>query len=139
MIKPLSSEEARALVREGRTGRLGCVIEEGPYVVPVSYIFEGDSIYVHSLMGQKIRAMRADPRVCLQVDEIKDEYHWKSALAFGEYEEITDSVERARVLDRLLKRFPHLTPIESVPVHDGQSSVIVFSIRVREVTGVGEP
>ena len=138
MIKPLSSEDARALLWEGRTGRLGCVTDEGPYVVPVSYIFEDDSIYVHSLMGQKIRAMRADPRVCLQVDDIKDEYHWRSAIAFGEYEEITNSVERARALGHLLGRFPNLTPIESVPVHDGQSSIIVFRVRVRKVTGVGE-
>ncbi|MCI0490871.1 MAG: pyridoxamine 5'-phosphate oxidase family protein [Blastocatellia bacterium] len=138
MIKPLSSEEARALVREGRMGRLGCISEGEPYVVPVSYIFEGESIYVHSLTGRKIRAMRRDPRVCLQVDDIEDEYHWRSAIAFGEYEEITDSDERARVLDHLLGRFPHLTPIESVPVHDGQSSVVVFRIRVREVTGAGE-
>ena len=138
MIKPLSDEEARALLRQGRIGRLGCIADDGPYVVPVSYIFEGDSIYIHSLTGRKIKAMRANPRACLQVDDIKDEYHWRSAIAFGRYEEISDSDERARALDDLLKQFPHLTPIESVPVHDGQSSVIVFRIRVEEVSGVGE-
>jgi hypothetical protein len=31
-----------------------------------------------------------------------------------------------------------LTPVESVPVHDGQSSVIIYRIRIEQVTGVGE-
>ena len=126
------------MLGEGRVGRLGCVDGGGPYVVPVSYIFEDDSIYIHSLPGRKTRALAANPRACLQVDDIKDAFNWRSVIAFGSYEEITDERERRWALRRLLSRFPQLTPVESVPVHDGQSSVIVFRIRVEEITGVGE-
>ena len=138
MIKRISSDEARALLGENRVGRLGCVVDDGPYVVPVSYIFHDDSIYIHSLAGRKTRALAANPRACLQVDEIKDEVHWRSVIAFGRYEEVTNEQERNWALRRLHSRFPQLTPVESVPVHDGQSSVIVFRIRVEEITGVGE-
>jgi uncharacterized protein len=138
MIRPLTGEEARALLARCLTGRLGCVTDGWPYVVPVSYIFDRDNIYIHSLPGRKIKALREDPRACLQVDEIKDDYNWQSAIAFGRYEEVTDEAERYRALRRLLLRFPVLTPVESVPVHDGQSSVIIFRIRVEEVSGVGE-
>ena len=138
MIKRISSDEARALLSESRVGRLGCVVDNGPYVVPVSYIFLDDSIYIHSLAGRKTRALAANPRACLQVDDIKDEFHWRSAIAFGRYEEVTNEQERNWVLRRLHSRFPRLTPVESVPVHDGQSSVIVFRIRVEEITGVAE-
>jgi nitroimidazol reductase NimA-like FMN-containing flavoprotein (pyridoxamine 5'-phosphate oxidase superfamily) len=72
------------------------------------------------------------------VDEVKDGYHWRSALAFGLYEEVTDEPERKWAMRRLLSRFPQLTPVESVPVHDGQSSVIVFRVRIEEMSGVGE-
>lgn len=138
MIRPLTNEEARALLAECRTGRLGCVADGGPYVVPVSYIFYRDGIYIHSLPGRKIKALRENPRACLQVDEIKDDYNWRSAIAFGRYEEVTDDTERYWAFRRLLARFPTLTPVESVPVHDGQSSVIIFRIQVEEVSGVGE-
>jgi hypothetical protein len=37
-----------------------------------------------------------------------------------------------------MEKFPSFTPVESVPVHDGQSSVIVFRIRIQEITGVSE-
>ncbi|HET9532171.1 MAG TPA: pyridoxamine 5'-phosphate oxidase family protein [Blastocatellia bacterium] len=138
MLKHMDPDEAKEVIRRGRIGRLGCVIESGPYIVPIGYYLEDDSIYSHSLMGQKIYALRADPRACLQVDEVIDDYHWRSAIAFGRYEEITQEADRARVLRGLMERFPHFTPVESVPVHNGQSSVIVFRVRIKEVSGVSE-
>ncbi len=137
-MKRLNDAEARELLGRGRTGRLGCVVDGGPYVVPVSYVFENESIYIHSLQGLKIAALRANPRVCLQVDEVIDDYHWQSVIAFGHYEELPDSPERAWAVRRLLVKFPQLTPVESIPVHDGQSSVIVFAIRIERITCVGE-
>src|SRR4051794_21655377 len=65
LINSLSQNETRALLSDMRTGRLGCVVDGGPYVVPVNYVFHEDSIYVHSLLGRKINALRANPRACL--------------------------------------------------------------------------
>jgi len=138
MIRPLTEDETREMLSRSRTGRLGCVVEDGPYVVPVNYVLHDDKIYIHSLLGRKIKALRANPRACLQVDDIRTEYDWRSAIAFGRYEEIADEGERRWAVRRLLSRFPQLTPVESVPVHDGQSSVVIFCIRVEKVTGVGE-
>jgi nitroimidazol reductase NimA-like FMN-containing flavoprotein (pyridoxamine 5'-phosphate oxidase superfamily) len=138
MITQLSQEEARALLTASRVGRLGCVYEDGPYVVPINYVMDGESIYGHSLPGRKLEALRANPRACLQVDEVTDPYHWRSAIAFGAYEEVTDPAERNRAVRALQSRFPNLTPVESVPVHDGQSSVVIFRLRIDKVTGVGE-
>jgi nitroimidazol reductase NimA-like FMN-containing flavoprotein (pyridoxamine 5'-phosphate oxidase superfamily) len=138
MLKRLSPDQARDVIRQGKIGRLGCVVESGPYVVPIGYYLDGDSIYSHSLIGKKVHALRANPSACLQVDEIHDAYHWRSAIVFGKYEEVTSEADRERVLKGLIEKFPSFTPVESVPVHDGQSSVIVFRIRIHEVTGVSE-
>ena len=138
MIRPMSPDETRALLEAARVGHLGCLAQGTPYVVPVSYMLDGETIYVHSFVGRKIRALRQNPRACLQVEEIQDEYNWRSAIAFGRYEEIADADERRRAVRRLLARFPHLTPVESVPVHDGQSSIIVFRILIEEMSGVCE-
>ena len=61
MIKPLGRDEARNLIAESRTGRLGVVSDGGPYVVPVNYVFDGEYLYVHSLPGRKLEALRANP------------------------------------------------------------------------------
>jgi len=134
----MTEAEARNLLIGARLGRLGCVYEGGPYVVPVNYVMDGESIFVHSLPGRKLEALRANPRACLQADKIENTYEWRSAIAFGVFEELTDNGERDAASRLLLARFPNLTPVESVPVHDGQSSVILFRLRVQEITGVTE-
>lgn len=139
MITPLTSDETRSVLRDGRVGRLACVVEGEPYVVPINYVFEGNRIYAHSMPGRKIEALRANPLTCLQVDEIKDDYHWRSAIAFGRYEEVTDLDEKRSALRVILARFPHLTPVEATQQRAQEGPpAIVFRIVVERVTGVGE-
>ena len=83
--------------------------------------------------------MRANPRVCLQVDDITDQYRWRSVLAHGRFEEIVNGVERARALSRLLALFPELTPVESLIAADvAAPAPVVFRVRIERVTGVAE-
>jgi len=138
MIRRLNDEESHRVLLEGRVGRLGCVTEAGPYVVPISYYYDGNSIYMHSPEGKKIEALRNDPRACLQVDEIRDMYRWRSAIAFGHYDEVTEIEEREFVMDEMLRRFPNLTPAESLHESNGATPIIVFRIRVDQVTGIAE-
>jgi nitroimidazol reductase NimA-like FMN-containing flavoprotein (pyridoxamine 5'-phosphate oxidase superfamily) len=110
-----------------------------PYIVPINYNFEDEYLYSHSLPGTKINALRGNPRACVQVDEIESDLHWRSAIAFGKFEEITKQNERAEILAKLLRRFPMLTPVEAAICADGCSpEVIVFRIKIDRVTGVSE-
>ena len=59
------------LLRNQNIERLGCCRESLPYVVPVNYFFDGEDIYIHSTPGHKIQIMRANPYVCLHVDEVE--------------------------------------------------------------------
>lgn len=136
-IGKLRDEESLAILRDGNLGRLGCIADGKPYVVPVHYFFDGKDVYIHSLPGRKINALRANSRACLQVDEIRDAYHWRSVIAYGNYEEILEEQARESILSKLFTRLPHLTPVES-RLADGLKQTIVFRIRVDEVTGVGE-
>lgn len=137
MINDLGMRESRELLREKRSGRLGCCADGEPYVVPINYLFDGEHIYIHSLPGHKINALRNNPRACLQVDEIVDSYNWRSVIVYGNYEEITDADERERILANLFKHLPHLTPVESKTT-EGMSQTIVFRLRIHKITGVYE-
>src|SRR6185295_8514394 len=119
MIRMLSMEEARGLFQTARVARLGCVVNGEPYVVPINCHLEADRLYSHSLSGLKISGLRENPRACVQVDQIESDLHWRSAIAFGKYEEINKSTERADVLSKLLRSFPMLTPVESAIAIDG--------------------
>lgn len=137
MIEPLGKEDARALLQAHHFGRLGCTVNGAPYVVPINYLYNGEDLYMHSLPGLKIRAMQAAPQICLQVDEVKDDYNWRSVIAFGEYEEITGVEEREQMMGAMFQRLPHLTPVES-QITKGQDEVVVFCLRIKRLTGVSE-
>jgi nitroimidazol reductase NimA-like FMN-containing flavoprotein (pyridoxamine 5'-phosphate oxidase superfamily) len=138
-MKTLKEEESRALLSACRIGRLGCIDNGEPYVVPINYVFEDDSIYSHSLDGRKIDALRSHPRACLQVDKIENDFSWISVIAYGVFEEIRVPSDRRSVLGKLLARFPLLTPVESVMARDaGAPDSIVFRIRIDRITGVAE-
>ena len=92
------AEESRQLLIASRVGRLGCVDNGEPYVVPINHYFEDGSIYSHSQPGRKIDILRSNPRACLQVDYIEDDFNWRSAIAYGVFEEILDPSERRTVL-----------------------------------------
>lgn len=139
MIRMLSIEEARRLLQTARVARLGCIVNGEPYVVPINCHLEDDYLYSHSLAGLKIAGLRENPNACVQVDEIESDLRWRSAIAFGKYEEITKPGERADVLNTLLHRFPLLTPVESAIAVDGSApEVIVFRIKIERLTGVSE-
>jgi nitroimidazol reductase NimA-like FMN-containing flavoprotein (pyridoxamine 5'-phosphate oxidase superfamily) len=136
-IGKLGNTDALAILREGTLGRLGCIASDWPYVVPVNYYFDGKDIYIHTLPGKKLDALRANPRVCLQVDEIKDPYNWRSVIAYGTFEEISNKETQENVLTKLYSRLPHMTPVESRLVKGSKGS-IVFRVKVEEVTGMAE-
>ena len=139
MSRLLNEAEALEVIKVGKIGRLGCIDDDEPYVVPINYLVDEDAIYSHSLPGKKIDAMRAHPRACLQVDHIDDDFHWRSAIAFGRFEEVERPNDRREFLSKLLSHFPKLTPVESRIVQDAAApDSIVFRIIIDRVTGVEE-
>lgn len=138
-MKTLQDSEAKELLSTCKIGRLGCVDNGEPYVVPINYVFEDGNIYSHSLPGRKIDALRAHPRACLQVDQIDNDLEWRSVIAYGDYEEIRTPSDRRVILSKLLARFPLLTPVESVMAQDASSpDSVIFRIRIDRITGVAE-
>ncbi len=137
MIKEMADAEAKELLGQENLGRLGCIADGEAYVVPVHYHFDGEDLYLHSLPGRKLTALRSHKRACLQVDSIKDAYAWKSVIAYGTYEEITDQKQREEMLVSIFRHLPHMTPVESKMTTRGDE-VVVFRLRLDQITGVSE-
>ena len=139
MFVRLSEVESADLIGRARVARLGCIVDGGPYVVPINCYYADSYIYSHSLPGHKISALRENPKACLQFDEVESDLRWRSVLAFGTYEEVQTPLERSEILNKLLQRFPMLTPVESsIAVDAGYPVVIVYRIKIDRITGVSE-
>lgn len=119
MIAQLLPTEIDSLLKEQTFGHIGCYDGHFPYVVPMSYAYDGENIFCYSEEGKKISVMRKNPRVCLQVDEVKGTTNWRSAIVFGEFDELNDHEERNRALTALLNK--HLPVPSTIRSHLGQT------------------
>jgi hypothetical protein len=63
-------EKIRDILIRSRVGRMATTGRDGyPYITPVNYVYHKDSIYFHCAhKGEKIDNIRADNRVCFEVD-----------------------------------------------------------------------
>lgn len=136
-LQPLSASEARALFEESSFGHLACHHQKELYLVPISYLYVDDTIYSHSEPGRKIDLMRKNPEVCVQVDKVQDFYHWKSAIAWGKFEELHDD-EAARAMRMLIMKMNQASELGSSLALDMTAqieSAIIYKIKVKSITG----
>ena len=89
-INEMTSEECSAFLERASLGRLGCSFENHPYVVPIHFDYDDTYLCAFSTFGQKVKWMRANPKVCVQTDEIQNQDEWISVIVYGEYEELPD-------------------------------------------------
>ena len=145
MIGKLSIQEIEEVLKENVLGRIGCNDGTKNYVVPISYVYDGNNIMAHSLEGMKIEMMRKNPDVCFEVDMINDFADWKSVIAWGRFEEITDELERHNVMKLFVDRMLHLkisqtaaTPEivkERIHPHSKDVHPVIYRIKLTEKTG----
>lgn len=142
LIHEIQNTECREILTRASIGRLGCSLNDQPYIVPVGIAYEDGYIYVFSTLGQKIEWMRANPKVCVQVDEINAQSDWVSVIANGEYEELPDPQrgdERAHAR-RLMEKRHHwwLNALAErrIQLRDQDITPVFFRIHVSAVTGM---
>jgi hypothetical protein len=93
-------------------------------------------------MGQKIKWMRSNPKVCVQIDEIKSQSDWISVIANGEYQELPEPQfehERAHAHTLLQKRhhwWLNAMAERRIRLRDEEIKPLFFRIRVSSVTGL---
>jgi nitroimidazol reductase NimA-like FMN-containing flavoprotein (pyridoxamine 5'-phosphate oxidase superfamily) len=126
-VQELSREQIDELLHEQFVARIGCQADGEIYVVPIIYAYDGAAFYVASVEGRKIRMMRANPRVCFEVDRY-ERGSWRSAIVYGRYEELRgDDAERA--LDLLAARFDRPRARAAGP------GTVCFRVVLEDVTG----
>jgi nitroimidazol reductase NimA-like FMN-containing flavoprotein (pyridoxamine 5'-phosphate oxidase superfamily) len=135
LIHELTREECLEVLGRNTLGRLACVQDGQPYIVPVSFNLDGAYIYGFATVGQKVHWMRANPLVCLEVEEIADRRQWTTVLAFGSYEELTDSAEQRRAQELFSARDRWWEPATGKTTMREPHAAVVYRISVNRLTG----
>jgi nitroimidazol reductase NimA-like FMN-containing flavoprotein (pyridoxamine 5'-phosphate oxidase superfamily) len=134
MILEMSPSEIGAFVLSQRVGRIGCHVDGETYVVPVIFGWAGEYIYVYTTVGKKVDMMRANQRVCFEVDEYLANGNWRSVIAQGTYEELQGD-DAVRALHIITERVTSNREASSARSRGEGRTPVAFRIRTDEVTG----
>jgi nitroimidazol reductase NimA-like FMN-containing flavoprotein (pyridoxamine 5'-phosphate oxidase superfamily) len=137
MLGELTAPEIEELLGAEAIARIGCISEGRVYVVPVTYVYDGTYVWGHAMDGAKLRAMRAGPNVCIEVEHVDDLSNWRSVIAWGAFEECVDADWDAGMALLLARIMPLLTfpPNEPPPDLSALRRGSVYRIRLHEKTG----
>jgi nitroimidazol reductase NimA-like FMN-containing flavoprotein (pyridoxamine 5'-phosphate oxidase superfamily) len=76
MLGELSEGQINNVLLSQVIGRLACVDGKFPYIVPVTYTYDGEFIYGQTKEGLKLDILRKNPNVCFEVSIMTDMAHW---------------------------------------------------------------
>jgi len=109
-VEDMAPAEMHALLQRASFGHLGCSRDGRPYVVPMNYAYDGKELFFFTTEGMKTQFIEANPKVCLQVEEVTDSSHWRSVMVIGKAERLTKSEDTQRAMQLIVERNPLLTP-----------------------------
>jgi nitroimidazol reductase NimA-like FMN-containing flavoprotein (pyridoxamine 5'-phosphate oxidase superfamily) len=141
MVKEIGEKECLEVLSRASVGRLGCALDNQPYVLPVYFAYEPGKVYLFSTVGKKIDWMRANPKVCLEVEEV-NQSDWVTVIANGRYEELAsprndEDIAHAR---KLLEKRPQwwLNALAERRIQETDMAIkpLFFRILIDSVTGL---
>jgi nitroimidazol reductase NimA-like FMN-containing flavoprotein (pyridoxamine 5'-phosphate oxidase superfamily) len=137
-------KEIDAILQEALVCRLAFAMQDEPYLVPVSFGYDGERLYFHTAKtGRKLDFIQANPRVCFEVERdvrlvphpseaCKWTVSFESAIGYGTISEIVTPEEKARAFNLILAHYSD----RDWDIPPGRiADTRVWRLRVESVTG----
>jgi hypothetical protein len=106
MIHELHPDEIESVLHRHHVGRLAFLVAGEPHLVPITYSYQDEVFYGHTAPGQKLDALRVEPRVAFEVDERWETDTWRSVVVRGVFAELTAETDREAALAALHGAYP---------------------------------
>ncbi len=138
-ITSLQAEGINKIFERGQLAHLGCYANKEVYIVPITYVYLEGFLYSHSQPGKKIKMMRKHPDICIQVEEVQNYFQWKSAIAWGRYEELEGDQAAAamRLIIRKIAKNMNERQISELEVdlEAMLETAVIYRMRIKKATG----
>ena len=105
------------IIKNSMVCRLGLAKDDKPYIVPVSFGYDGDAIYFHTAKeGKKIDYFTANNTACFEFEhgvELQPDdsnpcawtFSFQSVIGYGEIQELVEEGEKIVGLNQILKLY----------------------------------
>jgi len=118
------SDTIAAILDEGLVCHLGFVVDGQPFVLPTTYVREGQTLYLHgSASNRMLNVLAAGVDACVTVtlldglvlarSAFKHSMNYRSVVVLGRAQAVTDPAEKRRILSVLIE---HIMPGRSTQV-----------------------
>lgn len=143
-----SREEVDAIIGGSQVCRLALAVDNMPYIVPLSFGYDGDAIYIHTARtGKKIEYFEVNNRVCFEFERnvrfVRDDsgpcestFAFETAIGYGTIIELLKPDAKAYALDRIARQY---TDTESVFDSKTLEKVRLWKISIESVEGKRSP
>lgn len=124
--------------------RIALCKENMPYIVPVSFGYDGSAVYFHTAKeGRKIDFINSNPKACFEFEQniklVRNEdkacswtFDYESVIGFGVISELIDSAEKIKGLNVIMEHYSGKTwefKKQSI------NSTRVWKIEIASITG----
>lgn len=139
-----SFAEIEQILRQEKVCRLALSHHDEPYLVPLSYGYADRTLYFHSAAeGKKIAILRANPRLCFEVERQIEVVgaplpcNWgmrfETVVGTGQAEFIEDEAEKKAALGIIMAHYGAGDTDDLPP--EACRKVAVFKVRIESVSG----
>jgi nitroimidazol reductase NimA-like FMN-containing flavoprotein (pyridoxamine 5'-phosphate oxidase superfamily) len=137
-------KEIDDILHEARVCRLALAVQDEPYLVPVSFGYDGDNLYFHTAKtGRKLDFIQNNPRVCFEVERnvrvvphpseaCKFTIAFESAIGYGTITELVAPEEKMHAFHLILA---HYADGEWQIPPEKAANTRVWRLSVESVTG----
>lgn len=138
------NSKIEAVIARATVCRLAMVDGNRPYIVPLCFGYQDDTLYFHSAnTGKKLELLRSNNRVCFELDVdcniISGDracdwgMHYQSVIGHGRAEFLEDPAAKRRALDIIMQQYAG--PDNAFDYDDSAlGRTVVFRVRVATMT-----
>lgn len=137
-------DEISQIIRKCQVCRLALSQDDVPYIIPVSFGYDGKILYFHSARdGKKIDILSINNNVCFEfesgveiiVDESKPcnwSFSFQSVIGFGKVEELSSPEEKIKGLKHIIAQYSEKEwSFDTLPLN----GLRVWAINIESITG----
>lgn len=109
-VREMTRDQIARLLARQWYGHLGLARDGHPYVVPMSYAYDGGELFFITTEGTKTEFIAANHEVCFQVEDVAGPDEWQSVMLTGRAELLSDPQDVERAMFIISERNPSLSP-----------------------------